>query len=181
MQLPARHVVILATPNAQSLEVAGPVEVFAMAEQKLREAGRTKMCGYRVTVASAAKNLTLTSPSGLSFLAHCKFDEVRQCDGSWAMAKYIRDHGYALSALVAFTGEVFDKESGPDPFTETSTVLNPNLRNRDMREAFATDEYQILLVANKFQTGFDQPLPPLFARKSRTNFHPNFVRDFSAA
>jgi hypothetical protein len=27
-----------------------------------------------------------------------------------------------------------------------------------MREAFATDEYQILLVANKFQTGFDQPL-----------------------
>ena len=27
-----------------------------------------------------------------------------------------------------------------------------------MREAFATEEYQILLVANKFQTGFDQPL-----------------------
>ena len=27
-----------------------------------------------------------------------------------------------------------------------------------MREAFKTDEYQILLVANKFQTGFDQPL-----------------------
>ena len=27
-----------------------------------------------------------------------------------------------------------------------------------MREAFNTDEYQILLVANKFQTGFDQPL-----------------------
>jgi type I restriction enzyme R subunit len=27
-----------------------------------------------------------------------------------------------------------------------------------MREAFATDDYQILLVANKFQTGFDQPL-----------------------
>nr|WP_281721696.1 DEAD/DEAH box helicase family protein [Nitrosomonas nitrosa] len=29
---------------------------------------------------------------------------------------------------------------------------------RDIREAFATDDYQILLVANKFQTGFDQPL-----------------------
>ena len=37
-------------------------------------------------------------------------------------------------------------------------MLNPNLRGRDMREAFNTDEYQILLVANKFQTGFDQPL-----------------------
>src|SRR6185295_6991194 len=35
---------------------------------------------------------------------------------------------------------------------------NPNLRGRDIREAFNTDEYQILLVANKFQTGFDQPL-----------------------
>jgi hypothetical protein len=85
-----------------------------------------------------------------------------------AMAKYIRDHGYALSALVAFTGEVFDKESGPDPFTETSTVLNPNLRNRDMREAFATDEYQILLVANKYQTGFDQPLLFLHANPGQT-------------
>jgi hypothetical protein len=32
------------------------------------------------------------------------------------------------------------------------------MRGRDMRDAFDTDEYQILLVANKFQTGFDQPL-----------------------
>ena len=74
--MPARHVVILATPNAQSLEVAGPVEVFAMAEQKLREAGRTKMGGYRVEVASAVQDLTLRSSSGLTFSAHCRFDEV---------------------------------------------------------------------------------------------------------
>ena len=39
-----------------------------------------------------------------------------------------------------------------------SHVLNPNLKGRDIREAFKGDEYQILLVANKFQTGFDQPL-----------------------
>ena len=44
------------------------------------------------------------------------------------------------------------------PFTENSPALNPNLRGRDIREAFKGDEYQILLVANKFQTGFDQPL-----------------------
>lgn len=37
-------------------------------------------------------------------------------------------------------------------------MLNPNLNRRDIREAFKGDEYQILLVANKFQTGFDQPL-----------------------
>jgi type I restriction enzyme R subunit len=75
-----------------------------------------------------------------------------------AMQKYIQSRGYRLSALVAFSGEVNDKASGEDPFTENSQVLNPNLRGRDIREAFKTDEYQILLVANKFQTGFDQPL-----------------------
>jgi type I restriction enzyme R subunit len=58
---------------------------------------------------------------------------------------------------VAFSGEVNDLESGAEPFTETSKTLNPNLKGRDIRDAFNTPEYQILLVANKFQTGFDQP------------------------
>ncbi len=75
-----------------------------------------------------------------------------------AMEKYIQSQGYKIGTLVAFSGEVNDKESGPDAFSETSHAMNPNLRGRKMREAFATDEYQILLVANKFQTGFDQPL-----------------------
>ncbi|ODT98499.1 MAG: type I restriction endonuclease subunit R [Rhodospirillales bacterium SCN 65-16] len=78
----------------------------------------------------------------------------------WQLAidKYIKDQKYKIGTLVAFSGEVNDKESSPDPLTENSKLLNPNLKGRDMREAFATDEYQILLVANKFQTGFDQPL-----------------------
>lgn len=75
-----------------------------------------------------------------------------------AMEKYIKQSGYSLKTLVAFSGEVNDKESGPEPFKETSTSLNPNLKGRDIREAFRGDEYQVLLVANKFQTGFDQPL-----------------------
>src|ERR1035441_233634 len=75
-----------------------------------------------------------------------------------AIQKYIADRGYKIRALVAFSGEVSDKESGPDGFTEHSPVLNPNLKGRDIREAFKGDEYRILLVANKFQTGFDQPL-----------------------
>jgi len=53
---------------------------------------------------------------------------------------------------------VNDPESGPEPFKENSPTLNPNLKGRDIRKAFEGDEYQILLVANKFQTGFDQPL-----------------------
>lgn len=75
-----------------------------------------------------------------------------------AIDKYIKSQGYKIGTLVAFSGEVSDQESNPDPLTETSKVLNANLNGRDIREAFATDEYQILLVANKFQTGFDQPL-----------------------
>ncbi|WP_420465793.1 type I restriction endonuclease subunit R [Panacagrimonas sp.] len=75
-----------------------------------------------------------------------------------AIEKYIKGQGYKIGTLAAFSGEVNDKESGPDPFTETSAALNPNLKGRDIRQAFATDEYGILLVANKFQTGFDQPL-----------------------
>jgi type I restriction enzyme R subunit len=78
----------------------------------------------------------------------------------WKLAidKYIKDRGYRIGTLVAFSGEISDKESGPDAFTENSKTMNPNLRGRDIREAFKIDEYQILLVANKFQMGFDQPL-----------------------
>jgi type I restriction enzyme R subunit len=78
----------------------------------------------------------------------------------WQLAidKYIKSRGYRIGTLVAFSGEVNDRESGPDPFTENSKTLNPALNGRDIRDAFAGDDYQILLVANKFQTGFDQPL-----------------------
>jgi type I restriction enzyme R subunit len=75
-----------------------------------------------------------------------------------AISKFIKNRGYSIRSLVAFSGEVRDPESGSDAFSENGEALNPNLRGRDIREAFATDEYQILLVANKFQTGFDQPL-----------------------
>jgi type I restriction enzyme, R subunit len=75
-----------------------------------------------------------------------------------AIEKYIKERGYTIGTVVAFSGEVNDRESGPDGFTENSRALNPNLKGRDIREAFKGDEYQILLVANKFQSGFDQPL-----------------------
>lgn len=78
----------------------------------------------------------------------------------WQLAinSYIKDKGYPLGTLVAFSGEVNDSESGPDPFTETSKILNPGLKGGDIRETFKLPEFHILLVANKFQTGFDQPL-----------------------
>jgi len=75
-----------------------------------------------------------------------------------AIDKYIREQRYEFKTLVAFSGDVHDPESGPDPFSEKSATLNPELRGRDIREAFKAHDYRILLVANKFQTGFDQPL-----------------------
>ncbi|MES9882272.1 MAG: hypothetical protein ABW185_15480, partial [Sedimenticola sp.] len=42
-----------------------------------------------------------------------------------------------------------------DKFAETG--MNPSLKRRDMRMAFDSDDYQVMIVANKFQTGFDQP------------------------
>lgn len=74
-----------------------------------------------------------------------------------AMQKYIAEKGYGLGTLVAFSGEVNDPDSGPEPFTETSKALNPGLKG-DIRESFKGPEFHVLIVANKFQTGFDQPL-----------------------
>ena len=78
----------------------------------------------------------------------------------WKLAidNYIKSRGYRIGTLVAFSGEVNDKASGEEPFSEASKAMNPDLKGRDIREAFNTADFHILLVANKFQTGFDQPL-----------------------
>jgi type I restriction enzyme R subunit len=74
-----------------------------------------------------------------------------------AIDKYIRDQKYHdLHTLVAFSGSVIDPESGPGEFNEAS--LNPAIKGQEPSEAFKQDEYRILLVANKYQVGFDQPL-----------------------
>ncbi|WP_043003287.1 type I restriction endonuclease subunit R [Comamonas testosteroni] len=75
-----------------------------------------------------------------------------------AIRDYIHRQGYSLGVLVAFSGEVNDPESFDGAVTENSKELNPDLRGRDIREVFKEPDYHLLLVANKFQTGFDQPL-----------------------
>ena len=59
----------------------------------------------------------------------------------WKLAidKYIKAKGYQLGTLVAFSGDVDDKESGPDPFNEKSSSLNPGLKS-DIREAFKGED-----------------------------------------
>ncbi|WP_289000121.1 type I restriction endonuclease [uncultured Psychrobacter sp.] len=80
-----------------------------------------------------------------------------------AFDNYIADSGYrGINAMVAFSGEVTFNDNDPDSgallgekFTEHN--MNIGLKGRDMRKAFDSDDYQVMLVANKFQTGFDQP------------------------
>ncbi|MEU6121859.1 type I restriction endonuclease [Streptomyces sp. NPDC047123] len=71
-----------------------------------------------------------------------------------AIDDYIAKKGLGYGTLVAFSGKVEDPESGPVDFTEAS--MNPGIH--DLRNAFKGDEYKVMIVANKFQTGFDQPL-----------------------
>ncbi len=70
--------------------------------------------------------------------------------------RYIREKGYAIKALVAFSGTVQDDKL-PD-VTYTEEQMNLGIREKELPEKFATPEYQVLLVAEKYQTGFDQPL-----------------------
>lgn len=74
-----------------------------------------------------------------------------------AITAYIAKQNYKLGVLAAFSGEINDPDSYPEPVSEHSKLLNPGLKG-DIREAFKAPEYHLLLVANKFQTGFDQPL-----------------------
>lgn len=75
-----------------------------------------------------------------------------------AVDKYLKERGYDkdMRALVAFSGNVDDLDSGPDPFSESN--MNADIRGKDPAEAFKENVYRVLLVANKYQTGFDQPL-----------------------
>lgn len=77
--------------------------------------------------------------------------------------KYIIEKGYQkIHAMVAFSGEVefSDKDPGCEAYVDfkfTEKNMNDNLKGRDMRKAFDSNDYQVMIVANKFQTGFDQP------------------------
>ena len=70
--------------------------------------------------------------------------------------RYIRNKGYAIKSLVAFSGTVVDDKL-PD-VTYTEPGMNDGISEKELPERFASQEYQVLLVAEKYQTGFDQPL-----------------------
>ena len=70
-----------------------------------------------------------------------------------AIDKYIAEKGYPdVRTIVAFSGKVIDDG---DEFTEPGMNAFPE---SETAERFGGDDYQVLIVAEKFQTGFDQPL-----------------------
>jgi type I restriction enzyme R subunit len=69
---------------------------------------------------------------------------------------YIQLKGYPIKSLVAFSGIVQDDKLEEVTYTEVG--MNQGIKEKELPEKFATQEYQVLLVAEKYQTGFDQPL-----------------------
>lgn len=74
-----------------------------------------------------------------------------------AFDKYILEKKYSdIKTLVAFSGTVTDPDFKNKDYTETG--MNNGIKQKELPEKFGSDEYHVLIVAEKYQTGFDQPL-----------------------
>ena len=74
-----------------------------------------------------------------------------------AFDRYIKQNGYdGIRSLVAFSGTVEDPDDPGAAYTEVA--MNEGLAESELPETFERDDYRVLLVAEKYQTGFDQPL-----------------------
>lgn len=74
-----------------------------------------------------------------------------------AFDEYIAEKGYeGIKSLVAFSGKVILPEQTEKEYSEPS--MNGGIKETELPEQFDSDNYQVLLVADKYQTGFDQPL-----------------------
>ena len=98
---------------------------------------RHKICGK-------AKAMVITSS---------RLDAVRY---KQQFDRLINNKNYNIKTLVAFSGTVKDDRLPDKSYTEIN--MNGAIKQKNLPEEFATQEYQILIVADKYQTGFDQPL-----------------------
>ena len=74
-----------------------------------------------------------------------------------AFERYLKEKGYGdIRCLVAFSQEVKDDELPGVSYTEVK--MNSGIKESELPTRFASDQYQLLIVADKYQTGFDQPL-----------------------
>ncbi len=69
--------------------------------------------------------------------------------------RQMREMGLSYGCLVAFSGTVHDTDNGQDYTENGMNALPPSV---SIADSFKSPEYRILIVSNKFQTGFDEPL-----------------------
>ena len=79
-----------------------------------------------------------------------------------AFQRYLSEHHYTdVHPLVAFSGTVIDPETELE-YTEPGMNIDykngRHISETQLKDRFGSEDYQILLVANKYQTGYDQPL-----------------------
>ncbi|HMZ95125.1 MAG TPA: DEAD/DEAH box helicase family protein [Chitinophagales bacterium] len=91
-------------------------------------------------IGGRAKSMLVTSSRAHAVLYKQAFDKI------------IKEQGFDIQTLVAFSGTV---EIDNEKYTEEN-MNGP--RVKDIAEEYAKPGYKVLIVANKFQTGFDQPL-----------------------
>lgn len=70
--------------------------------------------------------------------------------------RYIAAKDYPIKTLVAFSGTVQDDKLKDVTYTEEE--MNSGVREKELPDVFATSTYRVLIVAEKYQTGFDQSL-----------------------
>lgn len=80
-----------------------------------------------------------------------------------AFDRYVAEKGYTdIGTLVAFSGEVKDDLNPEVTYTEPEMNANPRtgrpLKESELPDTFAGARHNVLVVASKYQTGFDQPL-----------------------
>lgn len=84
----------------------------------------------------------------------------------FAIKQYLKDHpeeSKGSDVMIAFSGEISLEDMPSErPYTEATMNLDENGKyittDKKFRKAFHSDLYNILVVANKYQTGFDEPL-----------------------
>lgn len=76
--------------------------------------------------------------------------------------RYITEKGYSdIKTLVAFSGTVVDPDAAGVSYTEPDMNRDKDgkpIREKELPDRFASPEYHVLIVAEKYQTGYDQPL-----------------------
>ena len=98
------------------------------------------MNSARHKIKGKAKIMLVTSGRKEAVLYKLEFD------------RQIRDKKLPIKTLAAFTGTIKH-----DTVEYSESNIN-DISNKSIKEAFKDDDYKILIVANKFQTGFDEPL-----------------------